>query len=84
VAVAANLDHAGGLLALLADDDTEAAHLAACGLVGEGPAIEYLTWRREADLPDPALVIANPATPTCSPSTAVQVQCAPPTAPPAG
>ena len=40
------------VLALLDDDDTEAAHLAACGLVGEGAAIEYLTWRREADLPD--------------------------------
>jgi hypothetical protein len=48
------------VLALLADDDNEAAHLAACGLVGEGPAIEYLTWRRETDLPDPVLVIANP------------------------
>ena len=48
------------VLALLDDDDTEAAHLAACGLVGEGAAVEYLTWRREADLPDPALVVADP------------------------
>jgi hypothetical protein len=48
------------VLALLADDDTEAAYLAACGLVGEGAAVEYLTWRREADLPDPALVVADP------------------------
>jgi hypothetical protein len=48
------------VLALMPDDDTEAAHLAACGLVGEGAAVEYLTWRREADLPDPALVVADP------------------------
>ena len=48
------------VLALLAEDDAEAAHIAACGLVGEGAAVEYLTWRREADLPDPALVVANP------------------------
>ena len=48
------------VLALLADEDTEAAYLAACGLVGEGAAVEYLTWRREADLPDPALVVADP------------------------
>jgi hypothetical protein len=48
------------VLALLADDDTHAAHIAACGLVGEGAAVEYLTWRREADLPDPVLVIADP------------------------
>ncbi|MBV9354153.1 MAG: AAA family ATPase [Chloroflexi bacterium] len=48
------------VLALLAPEDAEAAHIAACGLVGEGAAIEYLTWRREADLPDPALVIEDP------------------------
>jgi len=48
------------VLALLADDDAESAHLAACGLVGEGAAVEYLTWRREADLPDPIAVIADP------------------------
>ncbi len=28
------------VLALLADDDAEAAHIAACGLVGEGAAVE--------------------------------------------
>jgi hypothetical protein len=48
------------VLALLADDDSEAAYLAACGLVGEGAGVEYLTWRREADLPDPARVVADP------------------------
>jgi hypothetical protein len=49
------------VLALLAPEDAESAHVAGCGLVGEGAAIEYLTWRREADLPDPALVVDNPA-----------------------
>jgi hypothetical protein len=48
------------ILALLADDDAEAAYVAASGLVGEGAAVEYLTWRREADLPDPADVVADP------------------------
>src|SRR5947209_13645249 len=48
------------ILALVAADDTEAAYLAASGLVGEGAAVEYLTWRREADLPDPARVVADP------------------------
>lgn len=48
------------VLALLAPEDAEAAHVAGCGLVGEGAAIEYLTWRREADLPDPALVVDDP------------------------
>src|SRR5438477_2367262 len=48
------------VVALLADDDHDAAYLAACGLVGEGAAVEYLTWRREADLPDPADVVADP------------------------
>ena len=48
------------VLALLADDDHDAAYLAASGLVGEGAAVEYLTWRREADLPDPADVVADP------------------------
>ena len=48
------------ILALLPEGDTESAYLAACGLVGEGAAVEYLTWRREADLPDPARVVADP------------------------
>jgi hypothetical protein len=26
----------------------------------KGAAVEYLTWRREADLPDPAVVVADP------------------------
>ena len=48
------------VLALLAEDDADAAYIAASGLVGEGAAVEYLTWRREADLPDPAVVVADP------------------------
>jgi hypothetical protein len=52
---------AADVLALLDEHDTEAAYVATTGLVGEGAAVEYLTWRREADLPDPALVVADPA-----------------------
>jgi len=51
---------AADVLALLDDDDRDAAYIAASGLVGEGAAVEYLTWRREADLPDPALVVSDP------------------------
>ena len=35
------------VLAVLAAEDTDAALLAAKGLVGGGPAAEYLVWRRE-------------------------------------
>jgi hypothetical protein len=48
------------VLAVLDEQDIEAAHLVTCGLVGEGAALEYLTWRRQADLPEPAAVIADP------------------------
>ncbi len=48
------------VLALLDEGDADAAYIAASGLVGEGAAVEYLTWRREADLPDPAVVVADP------------------------
>ena len=51
---------AADVLASLDPDDTDAAYLVVCGLVGEGAAVEYLTWRREADLPDPASVVADP------------------------
>jgi len=30
------------------------------GAVGQGPAIELLTWLAEADLPDPEVVLADP------------------------
>jgi hypothetical protein len=49
------------VLALLDPGDMDAALLVASGLVGEGAAVEYLTWRREADLPEPSAVIADPA-----------------------
>lgn len=45
----------------LRDNDTAAHQAAATGLVGETAAVEYLTWRREADLPDPDVVIDDPA-----------------------
>jgi hypothetical protein len=38
-----------------------AARIAVAALVGEGAAIEFFTWRREADLPDPEAVLADPA-----------------------
>lgn len=49
------------VLALLDPTDDSARLLAACGLVGEGAAMEYLAWSRTGDLPDPADVIADPA-----------------------
>lgn len=49
------------LLALLPADDLDAATVAACGLVGQGAGREYLHWRRNADLPDPAEVLADPS-----------------------
>src|SRR5260370_8055139 len=51
------------VLALLADDDAEAAYLAACGLVGEGPAVRYPTWRREPYLPHPPPHVPHPPRP---------------------
>ena len=49
-----------GVLAHLRDDDTAAVQAATFGLVGEGAGVEFLTWRAEADLPDPAAVLADP------------------------
>ncbi|GAB6855898.1 ATP-binding protein [Microbacterium xylanilyticum] len=48
------------VLAFLDPGDTPAALLAVTGLVGEGPATEFITWRAMQDLPDPADVLANP------------------------
>lgn len=48
------------VLAVLPRDDDEACLAAAGGLVGEGPAVELMTWRRASDLPDPAAVVADP------------------------
>ncbi|WP_419707996.1 AAA family ATPase [Promicromonospora sp. NFX87] len=50
------------VLAVLDAHDTPAALLAASGLVGTGPATEFLNWRENNDLPDPADVIDDPTT----------------------
>lgn len=52
--------HTAMVLAHLPDNDHEARLLAAKGLVGEGPAVEVLTWLEHDDLPDPAAVLADP------------------------
>jgi hypothetical protein len=48
-------------LAHIRDTDTDAATAVIFGLVGEGAGVEYLTWRQQADLPDPEKVIADPS-----------------------
>ncbi|WP_298462014.1 AAA family ATPase [uncultured Cellulomonas sp.] len=50
------------VLAMLDPDDTPATLLAASGLVGEGAAVEFIAWRQDNDLPDPADVLADPTT----------------------
>ncbi len=47
-------------LAYLRGDDYAAIQGVTFGLVGEGVGVEYLTWRAQADLPDPAAVVADP------------------------
>ena len=49
------------MLAHLADDDLDAQQVVAGGLVGDGAAVELLTWWHHDDLPDPADVLADPA-----------------------
>jgi hypothetical protein len=49
------------VLAELDPTDDAAALLVVKGLVGEGPAIEFLAWVSTADLHDPLEVIKNPA-----------------------
>lgn len=46
----------------LADGDVDAQQVVAGGLVGDGAAVELLTWWHHDDLPDPAAVLADPAT----------------------
>jgi hypothetical protein len=48
-------------LAHVRDDDHAAIQGVTFGLVGEGVGVEYLTWRQQADLPDPAAVVADPS-----------------------
>ena len=52
---------AADVLAHLGTEETAAARLVGAGLVGEGPAVEFFTWRDTADLPDPEAVLADPA-----------------------
>lgn len=44
----------------LADTDLDAQQVVAGGLVGDGAAVELLTWWHHDDLPDPAAVLAEP------------------------
>ena len=48
-------------LANVRDDDAAARQALAFGLVGEGVGVEFLTWAEQADLPDPAAVVADPS-----------------------
>lgn len=48
-------------LAHVRDDDHAAIQAVTFGLVGEGVGVQFLTWRREADLPDPAAVVDDPS-----------------------
>lgn len=45
----------------LRDDDHAAVQAITFGLVGEGAGVEFLSWRAEADLPDPAAVVEDPS-----------------------
>jgi MoxR-like ATPase len=49
--------HLQRVLAFLPEREDEARRLAAVGLVGEAAGLEFLTWVRRADLPDPSLVL---------------------------
>ena len=49
--------HLQRMLAVLPDNADEARRAAAIGLVGEAAGLEFLTWVRHSDLPDPALVL---------------------------
>jgi hypothetical protein len=52
------------VLAYLPDDNSdrslECRRVATIGLVGEAAGVEFLTWERTLDLPDPEKVIADP------------------------
>lgn len=47
-------------LPFVREDDTAAGQAIVFGLVGEGVGVEFLTWVREADLPDPVAVVDDP------------------------
>lgn len=50
-------DNVVRVLTFLPEADSEARNVAVRGLVGEAAAIEFLTWVKHADLPDPADVL---------------------------
>ena len=54
-------DMLANVLARVPRGDTATASLVARGLVGEGAAVEFLTWRDYADLPDPEALLADPS-----------------------
>jgi len=56
-------DAASRVLAAYGLDAVEASE-AIAGAVGEGPAMEFVTWVREQDLPDPEEVLARGFTPS--------------------
>lgn len=47
--------------AYVRDTDADALTVTVCGLVGEAAGAEYLTYRRQCDLPEPDAVIADPS-----------------------
>jgi hypothetical protein len=49
--------HLQRIVAHLPADALEARRAAAVGLVGEAAGLEWLTWTRHSDLPDPSLVL---------------------------
>lgn len=55
-------DHASRALAAVLQAGGSAADAAELitGAVGEGPGLEFVSWARDLDLPDPETVLANP------------------------
>ena len=53
-------DMAISMLSVLPDEAVTARQAAVAGLVGSGIEGEFSTWRDNADLPDPAAVVADP------------------------
>ncbi len=49
--------HLQRVLTYLSEDTAEARRLAAVGLVGEAAGMEFLTWVRHSDLPEPTAVL---------------------------
>ena len=60
MAVASYVVDVGGGVPHLREDDNAAINTAVFGLIGEGAGVEFLEWRRSADLPDPVAVVENP------------------------